>query len=92
MMMHFPPSYSSCSEIGHLFNAYSKWRDVRFLKAVSAMYSKWFFERSLEVKEENLIDLSVGTRVVIGQFCGPTLLYGPLNLKESASFLSRASV
>ena len=37
---------------GRLFNVYSKWRDVRFLKAFFAMNSKWFFERFLEVKDE----------------------------------------
>ena len=55
---------------GHLFNAYSKWRDVRFFKAFFATNSKWFFERSLEVKDENLLYPSDSTRAMIGQFCG----------------------
>ena len=62
---------------GHLFNAYSKWSDVRFLKAFFAMNSKWFLERSLEVKDENLLYLSDSTRAVIGQFCGPYFTVRP---------------
>ena len=34
------------------------------------MYSKWFFERSLEVKQENLLYVPASARAAIRQFRG----------------------